>query len=210
MLNIKDVEKMKRLEPFVSKQSLPQMMDWQRLEELINFRPILTTNRVIPTDGMPPVSIVKPAWATDSQTLPVSIFSELIAKQQTLCLRDLSRVNKIVNQLCSELESVFRRPVDMHLFMSLIVGHEGFKRHKDTNHNLIAPQEGVIRVYVYDADTDSVVIDYTLTTGDYVFIPAGVYHKIESETKRFSFSFPVGVDEQQIGFEDRSWVLIGG
>jgi hypothetical protein len=123
MLNIKDVEKMKRLEPFVSKQSLPQMMDWQRLEELINFRPILTTNRVIPTDGMPPVSFVKPAWVTDSQTLPVSIFSELIAKQQTLCLRDLSRVNRLVNQLCSDLELVFRRPVDMHLFMSLIVGH---------------------------------------------------------------------------------------
>ena len=197
----------KGLQPFVAKEAWPKMMDWAKLEEILNFRPLLTHARVKATDDFPAIPIVKPAWVTDPATWPVSIFSEFVLKQQTVCLRDLSRLTKEVNQVCFELEGLFKRPTDMHLFMSLVVGHEGFKKHNDGNHNIIAPQEGVINVTVYGEDEE--LFSEEIVAGDFVFIPAGVYHKVESHTKRFSFSFCTGVEDDPLGFEDRAWVHLG-
>ena len=206
MLSTKDTVKIAGLTPFVSEQSLPQFMNWRCLETLLNNRPMLTTARVYPTNDLPPISIAKPSWCTDELTWPVSLLSELVSKQQTFYLKDLSRLTKETNAFCAELEEIFRQPVDMHLFCCLVPGDEGLGKHADGNHNIIAPQEGHVKVTLYD--DDKVTHESVIRPRDFVFIPAGVYHKVESEQKRFSLSFPIAVNDGV--FEDRAWISLGG
>ena len=204
-------QKFLALEPFIVKQALPKMLDWHGLENLLNCRPLMRFSRFGYSSELPEIQLPVPSWSKDPETWPITALTSHVLNHQTIFLTDMSRITKEVNETCAELEKIFECPVDMHLFLSLVIRHKGLGIHKDKNHNIIAPQEGEIEVAIYDSN--GLLYEDVLTSGDFAFVPAGVFHKIESNTKRFSFSFPVDNSTAPEGmkvlpecFEDRNWI----
>ena len=181
-----------------------KLFTFKELETLLNLRPFTNNKRFI---------FIKSAdrtfgwhnncWATDQNCWPISLIKKL-TKEGTCYLIDCSRANLKINNVASQLEKKFNSPVDCHIYFSLYRNSASFKKHKDMAHNFIVACEGEIKFEIF-LDKK---ITKKLKTGDYVYIPAGVYHRAVPLTdKRISCSFaiklPLGGTR-----EERTWLKI--
>ena len=176
-----------------------KLFSFDELERILNLRPFVNTQRFRPCRDMTRYEWQNNAWASDNYCWPIDII-EKILKESSCYLKDCSKINKKINNVAKELEEIFKKSVDCHIYFSLNKTAQHFQKHKDKSHNLIVASEGAIKVEVENTKK-------ILKSGDYVFIPAQVYHKIIPQTdKRISCSFPITLIESVL--ENRKWMTI--
>ena len=197
---IKNIEENK-----VSFGSIKQkLFTFKELESLLNLRPFTNNKRFVTTASKErKFEWRNNCWATDLNCWPISLIEKLI-KKGTCYLADSSRANKKINDVANELEKKFDTPVDCHIYFSLHKGSTSFDKHKDGAHNFIVACEGEVKFEIFSNKK----ITKKLKTGDYVYIPAGVYHRAVPLTdKRISCSFAIKIPLGGIK-EERTWLRI--
>ena len=181
-----------------------KLLTFKELETLLNLRPFTNDKRFIFIKSRDRrFRWSNNCWATDVNCWPVSLIKKL-TKEGTCYLRDCSRANSKINNVANQLEEKFNSPVDCHIYFSLHQDSASFDKHKDESHNFIVACEGEIKFEIFLNKK----ITKKLKTGDYVYIPAGVYHRAVPLTdKRISCSFaiklPLGGTR-----EERTWLKI--
>ena len=197
---IKDIEETKISFGSIKK----KLFTFKELETLLNLRPFTNDKRFMttrPTESR--FEWDNNCWATDRNCWPISLIKKLI-KEGACYFIDCSRANKKINNIANELEKKFNTPVDCHIYFSLQKNSKSFSKHKDKDHNFIVACEGEIKFEIFLNKK----ITKKLKTGDYVYIPAGVYHRAVSLTdKRISCSFAIKTPLGGIR-EDRTWLNI--
>jgi len=206
------LENLKENKPFYYENCFPTLVSWQELATLINLRPFMSDSRVRIL-GPEAYEWVASEWTTDANTFPSSILeSEL--KKYVFYIRDCSRINYQVNEICKEIENLLNLPVDVHLYFSLIeditISKHGFGIHRDKIDVLIVQSEGISNFKLWDKNDDpqnsKPIIDQILAPGSVVFIPSGFWHEVISKSKRISLSFAFGNKNGAI--EDRKWIVL--
>ena len=212
MLPIDIVENLKNRIPFYFNSCFPTLVLWKELELLINLRPFMSDSRVRIL-GEESYSWYSSEWTTDLNTFPASII-ETELKKYVFYIRDCSRISQQVNNICKEIESIVNTPVDVHVYFSLInkpteLKH-GFGIHRDKIDVMIVQSEGTSKFKLWDRDVTptelNAQIDTVLLPGSAVFIPAGYWHEVTSQTKRISLSFAFG--NPGGATEDRHWISL--
>ena len=221
MNNIKEIlsKLYKDEKPVVIKNAFADVLDIQYFENIINFTPVTSARRFMPTYSTPVYNWPVPDWSSGTDHYPITLVKHLLDKG--ICyIRDCSRINKKVNNICYELEKISHRPVDAHIYFSYVNKEEkSFGIHKDDAHNFIIQVEGKthwkigtkkyeneqknIKEFLLD---DKISIDDILAPGDIIYVPAHVYHSAQSLTKRISISFPIPTDKELNNFEERDWI----
>tara|TARA_R100001510_G_scaffold47700_1_gene45113 strand:- start:715 stop:1314 length:600 start_codon:yes stop_codon:yes gene_type:complete len=172
------------------------------LQNLLNLKPFLNTDRFYSLSNQENLMWDNSSWSTTNHCWPIELVENFV-KNSTCFITECSRVNKQINEIADKLEKKFYKSVDCHLYFSLNKEYKNFGRHSDQNHNLIVVCEGQILVEVFSKEHHS----KKLSEGDFVFIPAGVDHKINSlSNKRLSASFCVTQDDCFI--DNRDWLEI--
>jgi mannose-6-phosphate isomerase-like protein (cupin superfamily) len=180
-----------------------KLFTYKELEVLLNLRPFTNSTRFIPCSLIKHHYWKNNCWATDENCWPIHLIKMFVDKYACY-IRDASRANFKINEVAKKLEEVFKRCVDCHIYFSLCKKAKHFKKHKDISHNLIVVSEGALRVEVFSNKKYTKI----LKTGDYVFIPAQVYHKLIPLTnKRISCSFPITLIESDTR-EEREWLKV--
>ena len=181
-----------------------KLFTFKELEVLLNLRPFTNNKRFIITKATKRTfKWNNNYWATDVNCWPISLIKKL-TKEGTCYLADCSRANKKINNFADQLEKKFNTPVDCHIYFSLHKGSKSFNKHKDKAHNLIVACEGEIKFEIFLNKK----ITKKLKTGDYIYIPAGIYHKaIPLTDKRISCSFAIKIPLGGIR-EERTWLKI--
>lgn len=188
-------------EKFHFGKSTQDLFTMEELENLLNLRPFVNKKRLVLTENKK-YSWFGYSWQTDTDTLPISILKEII-KKDVVYIRDASKASKKINKTCKELETVFKRPVDCHIYFSFKKNVEGFNKHKDLNDNFIVLCQGKIKVEVWSDKVTRKI----MKPGDYVFIPKHTDHRITPLTeKRLSCSFPI-LPHQGV-FDEREWLKL--
>jgi len=188
-------------EKFHFGKSIQDLFTLEELGNLLNLRPFVNKERLVLTEDKK-YSWFGYSWQTDTNTLPVSTLKEIIQKDVAY-IRDASRASKKINKVCKELENIFKRPVDCHIYFSFKKDVEGLNRHKDSNDNFIVLCTGKMKVEVW-ADKK---VKKIMNPGDYVFIPKNTDHRITPLTeKRLSCSFPIS--QHQGVFDEREWLKL--
>lgn len=189
----------------------PKLFSFEDLEQLLNLRPFINNSRfIIATDSYSYSWDDTPFWLTDFNSYPADLLDSII-KEHVCYLCDCSRVNKQINSICEELESISGYAVDAHIYFNFKDAIKdsdhplGFGKHKDVNHNLIICTEGSMKINLWIEDSIDPT-EYTLTIGDGVVIPKGVYHQIIPLEKRISISFAISPDETV--FQTRKWLSL--
>lgn len=197
--------------PLYIKNIAPNLFSFEDLEQLLNLRPFVNNTRfLLAADSYSYSWSDTPFWLTDFDSYPADLLDSII-KEHVCYLRDCSRVNKQINSICEELESISGYAADAHIYFSfkdVIKEPEypvGFGKHKDANDNLIICTEGSMKINLWIEDSDKPV-EYTLRKGDGVVIPKGVYHQIIPLEKRISVSFAISPDETV--FQTRKWLSL--
>lgn len=206
---------LKKLEsnlPFFLKNQFSKLVTWAELESLINLRPFMSDSRVRVL-GNESYNWYGSEWTTDLDTFPATVLEKEL-KKYVFYIRDCSRINQQVNNVCAELETIFDTPIDVHLYFSLVndisKSKHGFGIHRDKIDVVIVQSEGISKIKIWEPNTvpenSEPIISETLESGSAVFIPTGYWHEIVSETKRISLSFAFG---NKFGpREDRHWVSL--
>tara|TARA_R100001163_G_scaffold57937_1_gene46070 strand:- start:655 stop:1257 length:603 start_codon:yes stop_codon:yes gene_type:complete len=180
-----------------------KLFTFEELQVLLNLRPFLSTKRFIPCNNTEKHTWLNYYWVTDDNCWPINIIKEHI-KNYSCYLKDSSRANKKINDVANILEKKFKKSVDCHIYFSLYKNVEHFKKHKDTRPNVIIVSEGTIKVEIFSKIKQKKI----LNTGDFVYIPAEVYHKLTPLTqKRISCSFAIDGPLEGI-CEEREWITI--
>ena len=178
---------------------------WKELEGLLNLRPFLVPNRFTPAGPISSYTWFYSAWCSEPDAYSTSAVKDIISKSTTY-LRDCSRVNEKVNSFAHSLEKTLHTCTDCHIYFSIKKDLFSFGKHKDTAHNLIVVSEGSINCEVWIEGGN--IIEKELSNGDYVFIPAEVYHRITPLTeKRLSLSFCSQTHESG-DYEEREWLRL--
>lgn len=191
--------------PFFIKQLAPNLFSWQELENLLNLSPFINTDRLKYIDDTVYTWKHVPGWSTDPTSYPPELLDVIIRKSVCYII-DCSRVNKKINSMCKQLEDIKSYPTDAHIYFSLFEPNtdlSGFKRHNDTQDNVIVGSEGRLKILVWDKEEPN---EYILSNGDAVYIPAGVDHQIIPLTARISISFAMSVGNT-ISYS-RKWIKI--
>ena len=176
---------------------------FKELENLFNLRPFVNTERFIITEKNS-YSFQSYSWGTDVRSIPISTVKKII-KKDVAYLRDCGRVNKKINNICKELETIFKKPADCHIYFSLVKDSQTFGKHFDKQHNTIVVSQGKIKCEMW---TNNGVISKELSNGDYLFVPAYVNHMLTPLTeKRLSLSF-ASAPKETVYFEEREWLEI--
>jgi hypothetical protein len=212
-------DKLKLNQPFLIKDFIDtSFFGWKDLEQLINFRPLLTDNRFIAVNGGRSEWPYRD-WLSDVNTFPVNIIKEQI--QTGACyLKDMSRCKKEVNDLVKYFSEQNDCPTDAHIYFSLVVNNnDSFGIHCDESHNFILQIEGETYVKAWtttihngrrivDEVAADPVVDDTLKPGDLLYVPVWHYHQFISKTKRLSISFPSVSDNKgkKEMFQEREWI----
>jgi|TARA_R100000742_G_C4266958_1_gene85100 hypothetical protein len=179
-----------------------KLFSYEELERILNLRPFMSVNRFKVCNSVEKFTWANNIWSTDKYCWPSDVIEKL-TKDQTCYITDCSKINKRINIIAQHLENRFKKAVDCHIYFSLNRKANHFKKHKDKSHNLIVASEGVIKVKIFS----ETVIEKVLKTGEYVFIPADIYHYITPQTdKRISCSFPITLIEGIL--ENRKWITI--
>lgn len=212
MLPIDVIEKFKNSAPFHFNTNFQLLVSWKELESVINLRPFMSDSRVRVL-GEESYNWCASEWSTDPDTFPASIL-ETELKKYVFYIRDCSRINRQVNDICKEIETIVDRPVDVHIYFSLIDDpvktKHGFGIHRDKIDVLLIQSEGISRFKLWDLHDNpkesNACIDTVLIPGSAVFIPAGCWHEVNSQTKRISLSFAFG--NLRGAAEDRHWLTL--
>ena len=199
-----DYKKLKALTPHFGK--TPSVYTYKEFEGLLNLRPFMLDKRFRPANNYRRFEWPVYDWHTDINVWPVSAIKEVL-KYSAIYLNDASRANQKINGFSEGLEKVFKKPVDCHIYFSNNSNKsKSFGKHKDENHNVIVVCEGKINFKIYNGNK---IMNKNLSKGDYAFVPAGVYHKVESLTKkRLSCSFPILMTQDNNVFDEREWLSI--
>lgn len=201
-----DIKKLKALTPHFGK--TPSLYTYKEFENLINLRSFLVDKRLTPAQDHKRYEWLTPEWHTQVNCWPLSAIKQIL-KYSAIYIRDCARASRKINGFSEKLESVFKEPVDCHIYFSNNSKvSKSFGKHKDKNHNVIVICEGKVNFKIYDGNK---IMNKNLTKGDYAFVPAGVYHKVEPLTnKRLSCSFPVDLTMTSHSkvFEEREWLTI--
>jgi hypothetical protein len=210
-------DQLKSLNPFYKENFLHGIFSWQELENLLNLRPFVNATRLnIINDKNYNWDEVN--WLTDKNTWPADLLQEIL-KDKMAYLRDCSRVNKKINQIALELETVLDKSVDTHIFFTTNVNDtKGFGIHNDLSHNLIIQVEGFTNFKVWEEPEKTEkrfidflihdpIIDVEMKPGDAIFIPVKCWHSATSKTKRLSLSFPISIGKNEIK-QTRKWLDI--
>ena len=182
----------------------PSVYTYKEFEGLLNLRPFMYDKRFRPAHDTKNYKWPVYDWYTDANVWPVSAIKQVL-KYSAIYVNDASRANQKINGFSEGLERVFKRPVDCHIYFSNNGDNsKSFGKHKDKNHNVIVVCEGKINFKIYNGNK---IMNRDLGKGDYAFVPAGVYHKVVSLTKkRLSCSFPILVNGT--AFDEREWLSI--
>lgn len=221
-LNSDEIAILKKLRlltlPVVFKNLFHNVLSLEEFENILNLTPFTSTERFVPTFPIPEFEWQLPYWNTGSNHWPINIVEELV-NTGACYLRDCSRLNPKINQICSVIETETNNAVDAHVYFSKSSQLEnGFGIHKDLAHNFIIQIEGQTHwkvgtnFYTDDRDNleewrynDKLSIDVILNPGDAIFVPANVYHSAKPLSKRISISFPMPANKS-IYFENRKWI----
>lgn len=203
----------------VVKNCFHNILEIQHFENLLNLSPFASGKRLLTTWSTPAYTWPNPDWSTGTDHWPVSLVEKFL--DEGICyIRNCSRVNKYVNNICSVIEDNTNTPVDAHLYFSKSEeSKKSFGVHKDDAHNIIVQVQGeshwTVGSKIYnDMDRnlqnfpkdDVITIDEILSPGDILFVPSQVYHKARSLSKRISISFPIPTDKGIGNFEEREWI----
>lgn len=211
--------KILNLEPFYIENFTSVFFSWKDLENLLNLRPFVNGARFTIIRPEKKYSWPNCFWLSDVNSFPPNIIKECI--QNNACyFKDCSRVNEHINSLCGNLEVLTKKPVDAHIYFDLTgQKNKSFPAHWDFAHNLIVQMEGQTNFKIWNFFTDNEekrskeemkekpFIDVVLKPGDAVFVPAKMWHKADSITKRISISFPIWYQSQNIlNIQEREWI----
>ena len=199
-----DYKKLKALTPHFGQTA--SLYTYKEFEGLINLRPFMSIKRFRPANDKKRYEWPVYDWFTEKDVWPVSAIKQVL-KYSAVYINDATRANQKINGFSEGLERVFELPVDCHIYFSNnSKKSKGFGKHKDVNHNVIVVCEGKINFKIYNGNK---IMDRDLGKGDYAFVPAGVYHKVESLTKkRLSCSFPILTTHDNNVFDEREWLSI--
>ena len=198
-------KKMLDNEPFLVKSFLPNLYSWSKLEDHLNFRPSQTPQR-FKRVNRPDRNWKAGGWLSNYDSWPPNLIQEEL-QEGVIYLKDCSRISKEVNNICNQMEKATGWPVDLHIFVSLDpLDKEGFSKHNDDQHNLIVAQEGKLSIKVWDSESDSLILDETLSNGDSVFVPKKFNHQVVPLEKRYSFSFSMA--DYESFFQERDWIKL--
>ena len=197
-----DYKKLKALTPHFGKTA--SLYTYKEFESLLNLRPFISAKRFKPAHDTKRYEWPVYDWHTDKNVWPVSAIKQVL-KYSAIYLNDASRANQKINGFSEGLEKVFKKPVDCHIYFSNNSNKsKSFGKHKDENHNVIVVCEGKINFKIYNGNK---IMNRDLSKGDYAFVPAGVYHSVDSLTKkRLSCSFPITLNGNS--FDEREWLSI--
>lgn len=214
MIYTKILNNIKKTKPFYIKNVLNNLFSWKELENLLNLRPFVNTNRLkIINDKS--YNWDNCSWLTEKNSWPPIILQEEI-KHNVCYIGDSSRVNKKINFICKILEKNLKKPTDAHIYFSFTTKEdEGFGIHNDVCDNLIIQIEGESNIEVWNFEEKSEnrfinklntksFLNVNMKKGDIIFIPRKHWHKVSSKTKRLSISFPMAENENI--FENRNWI----
>ena len=183
--------------------SKKNLFTFKELENLLNLRPFVNNKRLI-VAGDADYKWQGYSWQTEQNAWPISSLKKLL-NENSAYIADCGKANKKINKLCFELEKIFNRPVDCHIYFSFKKYMKGFGKHKDVSNNFIVLCQGKIKVEVWGDKK----IEKIMTPGDYVFIPAQIYHKITPiSDKRLSCSFPISHHKNDRFFDEREWLTL--
>tara|TARA_B100000287_G_C20585930_1_gene762242 strand:+ start:64 stop:681 length:618 start_codon:yes stop_codon:yes gene_type:complete len=203
-----DYKKLKALTPHFGKTN-GNLFTYKEFEHLLNLRPFVNEQRFIPALDKHRYLWPTPSWHSQLNCWPVSAIKQVL-KYSAIYLRDCSRANRKINGFSEKLEAIFKRPVDCHIYFSNNSNISlSFGKHKDVSHNVIVVQSGKINFKIFNENEydDKVRQVKILSKGDYAFVPAGVYHSVDSLTKkRLSCSFPITLNGNS--FDEREWLSI--
>lgn len=205
--------------PIVHKNFINDLLDPIHFENLINLTPFTNALRFLPTWSTPTYTWDIPDWSSGNDHYPVSLIEHFLDKG--ICyIKDCSRVNKKINNICSILEQESNLPVDAHIYFSKLIEKEkSFGVHKDEAHNFVIQVQGISHWQIgskkYEntdrnltdfLDDDILKVDTEIEPGDMIFVPSGYYHKAKSLSKRISISFPIPTDINSGICEERHWI----
>jgi hypothetical protein len=219
MINFDLAEKIKGMQPFYQRAYFNKIFSWKELEALLNLRPFVNDKRFYIHSGKE-YNWTSSGWSSDQATYPADILQEEL-QHYNCYFRDSSRVNKEVNEIAKDLETITGYPTDAHIYFSLNdEEHKEFGIHNDISHNFIVQVEGTTRFRVWNfkgLDETTVenveyldkppYIEVDMNPGDAIFIPKKYWHSATSTTKRMSISFPI-VPIDTAFFECRDWLDI--
>jgi len=203
MLCNDDLNEIKNLKPFYRKNILPNLISWNDIERLLNFRPAVNSERLHILSNRD-YNWPAGGWLTDKNSFPADIIN-LEIKKHVCYIQDCSRINKKVNDICEQLEKSLKIPTDAHIFFSLKEDNtnlKGLGKHNDTQHNLIVCVDGSFDIKVYGDE----ILEKTMNSGDAIFVPRKIDHEIIPLTKRLSVSFPMA--PHHTFFQTREWVKL--
>ena len=204
---------------FFKNTGLQNIFSWKELENLLNMRPVMATDRIKITTARNHVC-ENQCWLSNVDTYPPSLLHEILNHRHAYIV-DSSRVNSKVNSICNQLENLFlSSSCDAHIYFDISNNRKGgFGIHHDQSHNFIVQIEGTTRFQIWKNPTPRLpanvnylteppYIDEILEPGDAIFVPMFVYHKALSQTKRMSISFPINWRMIEVPSQDRHWITL--
>lgn len=222
MFNRAVSDKIRSLTPFSESGLIKNLFSWKELETLLNLRPFTNKSRFITVEDTRDEWIISKScfynsdWLTDKHSYPPEVVRYFI--NNSVCyLRDCSRVNKSINSVCRELETLTNRPSDAHIYFCLTDNlGSGFGPHWDNQHNLIVQVEGETHFRIWGETTEwnyarvseprqQPIVDTIMKPGDVVFVPAHYVHCATSLMKRLSVSFPMVKADDSL-HQSRDWI----
>ena len=203
----------------VKKNEYPELFSWKELENLVNIRPLMNSDKVN-IIGAGSFSWQNDYWALDKNCYPPSLLRSLMDSH--LCyFSNMSRATEKINDLAYSIESEYKSACDAHIYICKNPNIEHpFGIHCDVNHNIIVQCEGISNFKVWNFTIDKSdenrsdlsikekpYLDVTMNPGDSIYIPAYVPHLVESKTSRLSVSFAFSYERSNF-FQDRTWVRL--
>ena len=218
------------------KNFFPNLFSWQELENLVNSQTHLIKSKFPTGDDFHKdlffeqwAELDSGPWKDCSDEIPISIFKNFIEIHPIFYIMDCSRVKKIFNDFCRELEELEERPFDAHIFAHYknVKHKHPFGCHWDRQSNVIVQCEGQTHWKVWPEidpkeytledngagnltlETEP-IIDVVLKPSDALWIPCHYPHEAKSTTKRLSISFAghrVKTTDKK-WYRNREWVTL--
>ena len=149
----------------------------------------------------------KPSWSK-MDYFDKKYAHELWNQGCSIILTKASLISPAMSAISGAVEKAFKgSAADAHLYCSPVKNALTFPCHRDTDNNFLVHAIGAVRWKVYrvfagkDAPANLTIkqeremqlrYDETLTVGDMLYIPTGLYHKAIPQGARISISVPLG------------------
>lgn len=215
---IKDaVASIERGIPLFIKNAFPRVLTVDEINNYLSNKPAITVDRLTHAFELEnDIEWKKCYWDTNVNEVPVKAINGLLDQGQ-ISIKECSRINKNINELCKEIESDGKYDADMHVFLDKNIS-SGLGVHKDSQNNIIIQIDGTtkwrvgskiyndsIRNLTKFYDEDILSIDVVMEPGDMIVIPKEMFHEAKSLTKRISASICFREHDIQYDRYDRNW-----